>query len=322
MKKVIFDTDIGVDDAMALLFLHYSPDVELKAIVSGFGNADIDTTTRNALYMKERFGIDAPVYRGAGVPVGERLGDGYPDFVHGSNGLGGIELDEPGIQAEGLPGPEAIVEIVKQHPQEISIVAVGRMTNLALALELCPELPSLVKEVVVMGGTFGYNDHRGNVSPVAEANIAGDPQAADKVFTSGLKVTIVGLDVTHETIADERFFLSLRETAGSAGDFIYQITRFYVGFHEQVTGSSACPIHDSSAVAYLLNPYLYETRAAAVRVVTGGIAIGQSIAGDPNADFESDAWKDRPHCQICIGVDADKVLALYAETLALASEQA
>ena len=135
MKKVIFDTDIGIDDAMALLFLHYSPDVELKAIVSGFGNANIDTTTRNALYMKEYFGIEAPVYRGAGQPVGKRLGSGYPDFVHAENGLGGIDIDEPTTQAEALPGPEAIVEVVKNNPHEISIVAVGRLTNLALALD-------------------------------------------------------------------------------------------------------------------------------------------------------------------------------------------
>ena len=319
MKKVLFDTDIGIDDAMALLFLHFSPDVELKAIVSGFGNADIATTTRNALYMKEYFGIEAPVYRGAGEPVGKRLGSGYPDFVHAKNGLGGIDIDEPTTQAEALPGPEAIVEVVKNNPHEISIVAVGRLTNLALALDLCPEFPSLVKEVVIMGGTFGHNGHSGNVSPVAEANIAGDPQAADKVFTSDWPVTIVGIDVTHETIARDEFFESLRENAGKAGDFVYRTSRFYLDFHEQINGVHECPVHDSSAVAYLLDPSLYETKAAAVRVVTDGIAIGQTIAGDPSADFESDAWKGRPKCQICIGVDSERVLALYAKTLALSS---
>ncbi len=318
MKKVIFDTDIGIDDAMALLFLHYSPDVDLRAIVTGFGNASIDVTTRNALYMKESFGIDAPVYRGAGQPLGDRLGDGYPHFVHGSNGLGDIELTEPAGQVEALPGAEAIVKIAKQHPREICIIAVGRLTNLALALDLCPALPDLVNEVIVMGGAFGFNGHRGNVSPVAEANIAGDPLAADKVFTSGLRVSIVGLDVTQETIASDSFFESLRANAGSAGEFIYRISRFYLAFHEQATGTCVCPVHDSSAVAYLLNPYLYTTRAAAVRVVTEGIAIGQTIAGEPEASYESTAWKGQATCRICTGVDSDQVLALYAETLASA----
>ena len=171
-----------------------------------------------------------------------------------------------------------------------------------------------------MGGTFGHNGHSGNVSPVAEANIAGDPQAADRVFTSDWPLAIVGIDVTHETIARTEFFESLRDTGGQAGDFIYRTSRFYLDFHEQVTGAYECPVHDSSAVAYLLNPSLYETKTAAVRVVTEGIAIGQTIAGDPGADFESDAWKDQPTCQICIGVDSEKVLALYAGTLALAGK--
>jgi purine nucleosidase len=318
MKKVIFDTDIGIDDAMALLFLHYSPDVDLRAIVTGFGNADIDTTTRNALYIKECFGIGAPVYRGAGQPIGERLGDGYPDFVHGHNGLGDIELTEPAGQVEALSGAEAIVEIARQNPQEISIVAVGRPTNLALALELCPELPELTREVVVMGGAFGFNGHRGNVSPVAEANIAGDPMAADSVFSSGLNVAIVGLDVTQEIIAGNHFFDELKENAGSAGDFIYRISRFYLDFHEQLTGRHECPIHDSSAVAYLLRPDLFTTTAAGVRVVTEGLAIGQTILVDPDAGFESTAWKDQPACNICSGVNPGMVLELYAETLSLA----
>ena len=169
-----------------------------------------------------------------------------------------------------------------------------------------------------MGGAFGFNGHRGNVSPVAEANIAGDPLAADRVFTSGLRITIVGLDVTQETVARRHFFETLKDNAGSAGDFIYRISRFYLDFHERVTGRHECPVHDSSAVAYLLSPYPFTTTAAGVRVVTEGIAIGQTIFGDPDADYESTAWKDKPVCRICTGVNADMVLELYAETLSLA----
>jgi len=319
MKKVIFDTDIGIDDAMALLFLHFSPNVDLQAIVSGFGNADINTTTRNALYLKDRFGISAPVFRGAAEPLGPRLGEGYPDFVHGRNGLGDVEIPEHAGTAETLAGPEAIVELVRNNPHEISIVAVGRLTNLALALAKYPELPALVKEVVVMGGAFG---HSGNVSPVAEANIAGDPEAADRVFAAGWPLTIVGLDVTHATIIDEKFLASLQELAGEAGDFIYQINRCYLDFHERITGKRECPMHDSSAVACLLEPQLYTKKSAAVRVVTEGIAIGQTIAGDPVADYASGAWRGRPLCQVSTAVEAERVRNLYTKTLALASNQA
>lgn len=315
MKQVIFDTDIGIDDAMALLFLHYSDDVQLRAVVTGFGNASVDNTTRNALFLADRFGISAPVYRGAAEPVGARLGEGYPDFVHGRNGLGDIEIGTPVRKAEAGSGAQAIVDIVTRQPGEISIVAVGRMTNLAHALDLCEDLPGLVKEVVVMGGAFGSNGHSGNVSPVAEANIAGDPEAADRVCTSGLPLTIVGLDVTQETIATAAFFEHLRSSAGSAGQLIYEISRCYLDFHHRISGVYECPVHDSSAVAYLLQPGLFSTRKAVVRVATTGIAMGQTIAALPGAGYASDSWQDKPVCNICIDVDSRSLLDFYAQTL-------
>ena len=319
-KQVIFDTDIGIDDAMALLFLHYSPDVALRGIVSGFGNASVDITTRNALFLRDKFGIDAPVFRGAGEPIGPRLGSGYPDFVHGSNGLGDIDIPDTFSQAEGVSGAQGIVDLVKASPGELSIVAVGRMTNLALALDICPALPELVREVVIMGGAFGFNGHRGNVSPVAEANIAGDPLAADRVFSSGLPVSIVGLDVTQETMVTEPFFDELRESAGEAGELVHRISRFYLDFHEAALGARQCPVHDSSAVAYLLRPDFFGTESGVVRVVTEGIATGQTILGRPDAKYEADAWNGRNTCKVCTTVDAARVLGLYQQTLSLAGQ--
>jgi len=309
MKKVIFDTDIGIDDAMALLFLHYSPEVDLQAIISGFGNASIETTTRNALYMKDLFEISAPVYRGAGRPISiaadvDFNGD-YPDFVHAENGLGGIEILEPLSSAETKSGAQAIVDIVKASPGEISIVAVGRMTNLAHALEIYPQLPTLVKELTVMGGAFGFNGHKGNVTAVAEANIWGDAPAAQDVFNAGFNMTIVGLDVTEETIARDAFFDVLKQGAGKAGAFVYAISRFYLNFHKQTRNVFECPVHDSSAVAYVLRPQYYTTLAGTVSVVISGEKAGETV-------FE----KNPDSCgQICIAVEPDKVLALYTETL-------
>jgi len=318
MKQVIFDTDIGIDDAMALLFLHYAPDVNIRAIVSGFGNASIENTTRNALHIKERFGIDAPVFRGAEEPFGAALGEGYPDFVHGMNGLGGIDIPDPVSAPDSLDGAQAIVDIVRDNPKQISIVAVGRMTNIAEALALEPELPELVGELIVMGGAFGFNGHRGNVSPVAEANIAGDPLAADIVFSCGMPTTIVGLDVTDEVIMSSAYIDALRDDAGAAGEFLHQISRFYLAFNERSTGRFECSTHDPSAVAYLLNPGIFETRQAAVRVVTEGIAIGQTVWSVPNPNYFTTAWKDIPVCNICTDVDSDALLSLYRETLLLA----
>ncbi len=317
-KQVIFDTDIGIDDAMALLFLHYAPDVDLRAIISGFGNADIDTTTRNALFIKERFAVPAPVFRGAAAPIGATTLPEYPDFVHGRNGLGEVDIPTVETREEETGGPEALVQLARDNPGQLSIVAVGRMTNLALALELCPELPELVRELVVMGGAFGFNGHRGNVSPVAEANIAGDPVAADRVFTSGMPVTIVGLDVTQEVILDDAGFGAIRDSAGDAGRFIHDISRFYLAFHEGLLGRVECPVHDSSAVAYLLRPDLFTTREVKVRVATEGVAAGQTIWADPGSHPGHPDWDDVPVVRICTGVDAPGMLGLYRETLALA----
>lgn len=320
MKKVIFDNDIGIDDAMALLFLHYSPEVDLVAITTGFGNASVEDTTRNALFIKQKFSIDAPVHAGASKSVGEALLETYPDFVHGKNGLGDIEITPPTILAESTSAAQAIIDIVKANPHQISIVAVGRMTNVAFALDMAPEIAGLVKELVVMGGVFGYNDHRGNVTPVAEANIVGDPTAADRVFTAGMPTTIVGLDVTEEAKMTEAYMDRIRSDSGSAGEFIYQISRFYFDFYEQRHDERVSPMHDASAVAYLLRPDLYETKSAVIRVVTEGIAIGQTISGEGKAEYISDHWRNLPHCNFCVGVNADAVLELYATTLALAAE--
>ena len=319
VKKVIFDTDIGIDDAMALLFLHYSPQIDLVAIATGFGNASLEDTTRNALYVKEKFNISAPVYAGASTPVAPALLEEYPDFVHGKNGLGDIDIPAVNLQAETKSAVQAIIDIVKDNPNEISIVAVGRMTNVARAIKKAPEIVGLIKEVIVMGGVFGYNGHRGNVTPVAEANIIGDPTAADQLFTSGVPTVIVGLDVTEEVQMDAAYIKSVCSQAGEAGEFIDAISEYYLDFYQGRVNERRCPMHDSSAVAYLLRPDLYTTKEAVVRVVTEGRAIGQTISGDGLAEYVIDDWYNLPACKFCTGVDAQGVLDLYAETLALAA---
>ena len=316
MKSVIFDTDIGIDDAMALLFLHYAENIDIRAITTRFGNASIEDTTTNALLMKDLFGIEAPVFIGAAEPLAARLGEGYPDHVHGKNGLGDIDFPDPTSRAESLSAAAALVKLTKESTEKISIVAVGGLTNIAAAIAKDPSIVERVEELVVMGGAFGYKSHSGNVSPVAEANIASDPTAADIVFTSGMPTTIVGLDVTHEVTMDKEFVLSLVNCAGKAGKFIADTNEFYFDFHHSLNGSYDCPLHDSCAVAYLLRPDYFTTISRPVRVVTEGIALGQTIHGNDLREYVTDAWNDIPECTLCIDVDADSVLALYQSTLA------
>jgi inosine-uridine nucleoside N-ribohydrolase len=319
-KKVIYDTDPGVDDAMALLFLEYSPDVDLVGITTVLGNHTIETTTRNALFLKDYFDIAAPVAQGAGRPLvlEPTL---PPTYVHGENGLGDIPL--PLVitsKVHELPAHEFIIRTVRDNPGEISIVAVGRMTNLALALREDPEIASLVKEVIIMGGAFGYRGHSGNVTPVAEANIVGDPHAADEMFAAAWPIVVVGLDVTQEAVMSTAYLERLRDAAGRTGQFIWDISRFYETFYLNATGLPGIPVHDSSAVAYLLDPSLFTTRGGPLRVVTEGIAIGQTIQMPNTRRFPpGNAWEGRPEHLICIDGDAQRFLDLYFDTIVAAT---
>lgn len=316
MHKVIFDTDPGIDDAMALLFLHASPEVELLGITTTFGNGTIETTTRNSLYLAERFGIEVPVGRGAGAPlIGEAAEP--PDFVHGGNGLGEVEI--PSLvsrQPDLRPAHRLIIDLIRAHPGEVEIVAVGRMTNLALALREDPGIVPLVKQVVIMGGAFGLNGVLGNVTPAAEANIWGDPLAADEVTGAAWPLTMVGLDVTQKTRMPTPFLRALANEAGEAGQFIWEISRFYEDFHLK-GGIDSIYVHDSSAVAYLLKPDLFETRGGAIRVVCDGLAFGQTIQKPANRHFPPGAWGGRPEHRICTDVNPEEVRRLYRSTLCL-----
>ena len=314
MHKVIFDTDPGIDDAMALLFLHASPDVQVLAITTTFGNGTIETTTRNALYLAERFGIDAPVGRGAAAPlIGQA--DAPPHFVHGQNGLGDIELPE-GITREAYPRPahRLIIDLVRAHPGEIEIVAVGRMTNLALAVREAPEIVPLFKQVVIMGGAFGLGGVLGNVTPAAEAHIWGDPVAADEAAGARWPLTMVGLDVTQKIRMPTPFLRALANEAGERGRFIWDISRFYEAFH-LASGVDSIFVHDSSAVAYLLHPELFEVRRGPIRVVSEGLAFGQTIQKPDGWAFPHSAWDDRPAHLICTDVDSEGLRRLYRSTL-------
>lgn len=315
MHKVIYDTDPGVDDAMALVFQALHPQIELIGVTSVFGNSTIETTTRNALYLAQRFAPGVPVARGAAAPL-RRMAPAPVDWIHGDDGLGntGLQSTRAGALDERA-AHRFIVDRVRASPGEVTLVAVGPLTNLALALGEAPEIASLVKQVVVMGGAFGTDGVHGNVSPAAEANMLGDPDAADIVFGAAWPVAIVGLDVTQKTIMTTEYLAKLRDEAGDAGRFVWDVSRHYETFHQTSAGLAGIYVHDSSAVAYLLAPQLYTTRSGPVRVLTDGIAAGHTIQKPATFAAPAPDWDGRPACDVCVGVDAAQVLALYARTL-------
>jgi purine nucleosidase len=313
--KVIYDTDPGVDDAMALVFQALHPDIELLGLTSVFGNATIGTTTRNARFLAGRFAPGVPVAQGAAAPL-KRAAPEPLAWIHGDNGLGNIAI-EAGVEAalDARSAHRFIIDTVRAHPGEVTLIAVGPLTNLALALADDPQIASLVKQVVIMGGAFGTAGVLGNVTPAAEANILGDPDAADIVLGAPWPVAIVGLDVTQRTIMSQDYLASLRDRGGAAGQFVWDVSRHYEAFHEQSAQLKGIYVHDSSAVTYVLAPHLYTTRSGPVRVLTDGIAVGQTIQKPSTMPVPAPDWDNRAESTVCIDVDVPGMLALYERTI-------
>lgn len=313
MHKVIFDTDPGVDDAMALLFLHKHPDIDLVGITTVFGNAPIEITTRNALFLKQQWGISAPVSKGANVTFDPARPEGHwPTFIHGENGLGDIDIPEIiDLPLDPRPAHHFLIETVKDNPGEVTIIAVGRMTNLALALREEPDFAALVKEVIIMGGAFDIN---GNVSPAAEANIHGDPEAADLVFTAPWRVTIVGLDVTTKTVMTSKYLEDMAKEGGASVQLLSDLSQFYIEFYKERTGDGMV-IHDSCACVYLVAPELFETRSGPVRVVCGGLADGETIQKPDGRGFPPGNWDGHPSQLVCTDIKPDEVLSLIRSVI-------
>lgn len=314
-RKLILDTDPGVDDAMALLFLKSQPTLSLLGITTVFGNADVDITTRNALYLTQRFGIDAPVFAGAGKPLvrGQRPSSHH---IHGHDALGdaGVTAKFRG-QPQGVAAAEAIVDMIRRNPHEVTILAVAPLTNLAQALTLDPGIAELTRQVVIMGGAFGGGRARGNATPVAEANIFSDPHAADQVVTAPWPVTMVGLDVTTQCVLTSARAARLAEHGGEYGRFLWDISRGYESIYRAQGAYEGCCLHDVAAAVYLIAPGLFDVARGPIRVVTEGIAMGQTLQKPAEQYFPPSAWDDHPPQQVCTAVDAQGLLSLYEDGL-------
>lgn len=315
-KKIIIDTDPGVDDAMAILFALNAPALEVVGVTTVYGNVHTELAAQNALRILEFAGrTDIPVARGAAFPLLVPL-EHVADFVHGADGLGNTNLPPPQGSPVDEPAAQFIVETVMAHPGEVTLVPIGPLTNIALALALEPRLVDHVAEVVLMGGAATVN---GNVSPAAEANIINDPHAADVVLTAGWPVTMVGLDVTTQIIMSDDYLTALNNTGLATGQFIYRISRFYRDFHVEFYSLKGLQTHDPSAIAYVIDPSLFTTETGPVRVVTEGIATGQTLLDRRQRWHSPNAWSDKPAVKVCLGVDSERLLAMYKESITGAS---
>jgi purine nucleosidase len=313
MHKVIFDTDPGVDDAMALLFLERHPEIDLIGITTAFGNASIETTTRNALFLKREWRIAAPVAKGSAEQFDpRRKTHPFPAHIHGDDGLGNIGVpDVVDVPLDPRPAHQFIIDTVKANPGEVVLVAVGRMTNLANALKAAPEIAGLVKEVIIMGGAV---DVPGNVTPAAEANIHGDPEAADYIMLAPWKVVLVPLDVTLKTTMSRAELGELAAKGGKDVELLDRLSQFYIDFYDGEVRDSMV-VHDTCACVYLVARDLFTTRSGTVRVLTTGIGEGKTLQKPDGMRFGPSEWDGQPSQLVCTGVKAGALMDLVKATL-------
>ena len=309
-RKIIIDTDPGVDDTMAIFLALSSPELDVVGLTTIFGNVHTLLATKNALRLLEIAGrADIPVAAGAADAL-TRPFEGPVPYVHGADGQGELFLPDPAGSAIELSAADFIIEQLRAHPGEITLAPIGPLTNIALALRLEPRIAEWVDEVVLMGGNALVP---GNASPAGEANIRNDPEAADLVFGADWQVTMVGLDVTLRVHMGPEQIAEYAAHGNPMSDHITRILPHYRNYFESNYDAEGIFVHDSSAIAYLLDPSLFTVRRWPVRVGTQGLGRGKTWPATGGRILP--AWEGRPQVNICVGVEGDKLVALAAERL-------
>ena len=298
--KIILDCDPGHDDAIALLLALASPELELLGVTTVAGNQTLEKTTANAIRVLEFVGrTDISVAAGADRPlVREQV---VASNVHGETGLDGPDLPPPQSSPVDRHAVDFLADTIREHDGAVTLVPVGPLTNVALLLALHPD--ARPERIVLMGGAVA----EGNVTPAAEFNIWCDPEAAARVFASGIDVTMIGLDVTHKALFTSAHVDRL---TGRVGGMVSELLRFYGEFHRKVYDFDGSPIHDAVAVAHVMRPDLVETKHLNTEIdVEGELCRGRTVV---------DLWRRterEPNSHVAVDIDADGFLDLLVERL-------
>jgi len=319
-KKIIFDTDPGTDDAMALMLALNSPELDVRAITVVPGNVTASQGLENALRMVSLANrCDIPVAGGAQHPLFQKLITA--EFWHGKNGLANIELPLSKCKGDSRFGPDLIIQLVHESPHEITLVPVGPLTNIALAVSKDPSIVPLVKEVVLMGGSISG----GNVNAAAEANINNDPEAAQIVFQAGWPVTMVGLDVGDKTLLSQKYLDQLAAKHGPVNDFIAGVAKYLIELSAKF-GSPGTPMYDPLAVGVAIDPTLVKAPAMHVDVETrGDFMRGETVANRHGYVERNVLHGDRyiiegvdqvqANARVCTEVEADRFLQMFVSRI-------
>ena len=268
---VILDCDPGVDDAIAFLLAKQLPQLNILAVTSVAGNVGLDRTTYNALGLVEFVGLDVPVYRGAAGPIFRNRVDASE--VHGSDGMAGFDLPHVGKEVVAVTAWDAIYQYAVEWQRALEIIAIGPLTNLAMAFTKYADLPKLIKRIVIMGGST----YEGNATPAAEFNMYADPEAADIVFCAGVPVHMCGLDMTMKALMSPEELDRIAALGSKQAVFFRDVVQGIVGFMSRL-GIRGINMHDPAAVLYAADNSIFKAYPAGIRVETKGrITQGKTV---------------------------------------------
>ena len=306
MRRMIIDTDPGIDDTMAISLLLSSPEVKVEALTTVFGNVEVELGTKNALTILEQTGnAGIPVATGASRPI---LKPKRQDarWIHGDNGLGGVEFPDPKGKAVDQHAVQLIIDTVMNNPGEIEILALGPITNIALAVLLEPRLAENVKDLVFMGGAFFVS---GNATNMTSANVFSDPEALKIVLNSGMHTTLVGLDVTTKLKWTEADLERMRQESPVVGRFAADVCQYRVGLYRSYGMEvPAFECNDSVAAIWTLRKDFFRAETLPVDVeVRGELTYGKTVG-----DFKG-RWDREPNATIPLEIDADRAKEFFIQ---------
>ncbi|NVM02538.1 MAG: nucleoside hydrolase [Candidatus Helarchaeota archaeon] len=301
MKKIIFDGDPGIDDALAIMLALQSEEIQLIGITTVAGNVNVDRGTINALSLLEYLKIEnIPVARGSEKPLYKELKTA--EFVHGKDGLGNINLPTPEIKPISKSAADFLIKTIKKYPNEVTIVATGPLTNMAEILKIDHEISNYILELIIMGGALKVP---GNVTPVSEYNVWADAEAAKIVLESDLPIILVPLDVTMSFTLTTTKISDIKTANTSISKLISRMLPYYIDVHKKLGNIDGCYIHDALAMAYTIDPTLFTTRMMGIEVIINkNKEYGKLIIS-----------KAKPPLKICLKVDFQRFLQFFIDQM-------
>ncbi len=295
-RKIILDCDPGHDDAIAIMLAAKNENIDLLGITVVSGNQTIEKTTRNALNVCEYLGLDVPVYEGCGQPM-IRNKPSVANDIHGESGLDGPTFAQLTKKKEDKHAVMYMIDTLLNSDGDITVVTTGPMTNLAMAMKLCPNIIPKIKEIVLMGGAYQL----GNVTPAAEFNIFTDADAAHVVFTSGRRIVMAGLDVTRKVLCYPSIIERMSKHNNCASNLFVDLMTFFSKTQKEVYGWEGGPLHDPVTIAYLIDPTVLTLKEMYTEI---DIRSEQSY-GRTNCDYFN-YLKKEPNSFVAIDIDVEK----------------